>query len=106
MSKKNFQDEIGDFVKQNGEDYELIGASEAEGLVYDVIEEHYNETGRILDLKEAADAVESYLEEEAGKLMKLKKISARLGINPQELREMMIPKLHYPTITPAHVNLL
>jgi len=84
----NFQNEIGDFVKQNGEDYELIGASEAEGLVYDVIEEHYNESGRILDLKEAADAVESYLEEEAGKLMKLKKMSARLGINPQELREM------------------
>jgi len=84
----NFQNEIGDFVKQNGEDYELIGASEAEGLVYDVIEEHYNESGRILDLKEAADAVESYLEEEAGKLMKLKKMSARLGINPKELREM------------------
>ena len=61
----NFQNEIGDFVKQNGEDYELIGASEAEGLVYDVIEEHYNEYGRILDLKEAADAVESYLEEES-----------------------------------------
>jgi len=86
--QENFQDEIGDFVRQNGEEYELIGASEADGLVYDVIEEHYNDTGRILDIKDAADAVESYLEDEAGKLMKLKKVSSRLGINPLELEEM------------------
>ena len=85
--QENFQHEIGSFVRENGEDYELIAASEADGLVYDVIEEHYNETGRILDLKEAADAVESYLEDEAAKLMKLKKVSSRLGIDPQELFE-------------------
>ena len=84
----NFQHEIGSFVRENGENYELITASEADSLVYDVIEEHYNETGRILDLKEAADAVESYLEDEAGKLLKLRKISSRLGINPLELEEM------------------
>ena len=86
--QENFQHEIGSFVRENGEDYELIAASEADSLVYDVIEEHYNETGRILDLKEAADAVESYLEDEAGKLLKLNKISSRLGINPLELEEM------------------
>ena len=85
--QENFQHEIGNFVRENGEDYELIAASEADSLVYDVIEEHYNETGRILDLKEAADAVESYLEEEAGKLMKLKKLSGRLGVNPEEIFE-------------------
>ena len=85
--QENFQHEIGNFVRENGEDYELIAASEADSLVYDVIEEHYNETGRILDLKEAADAVESYLEEEAGKLMKLKKLSRRLDVNPEEIFE-------------------
>ena len=85
--QENFQYEINNFVRENGEDYELIAASEADGLVYDVIEEHYNDTGRILDLKEAADAVESYLEEEAGKLMKLKKLSGRLGVNPEEIFE-------------------
>ena len=53
----NFQEEIGSFVSQN--EYELINASEANGLVYDVIEEHYNDTGRILDMKEAADAVDN-----------------------------------------------
>ena len=86
--QQNFQDEIGNMVQQNPEKFELIAASEADGLVYDVIEEHYNETGRVLDIEEAADAVESYLEEEANKLMKLKKISNRLGIDPSELEAM------------------
>jgi phosphopantetheine adenylyltransferase len=86
--QQNFQDEIGNIVHQNPEKFELIAASEADGLVYDVIEEHYNETGRVLDIEEAADAVESYLEEEANKLMKLKKISNRLGIDPSELEAM------------------
>ena len=85
--QENFQYEIGNFINENNETYELINASEADTLVYDVIEEHYNETGRILDLKDAADAVESYLEEEAGKLMKLKKLSGRLDYNPEELFE-------------------
>ena len=86
--QENFHNEINNFVEQNQDKYELIEASQANTLVFDVIEEHYNETGRVLDIGEAADAVESYLEEEAGKLMKLKKISSRLGINPQELEEL------------------
>lgn len=81
----NFLGEIGDFINQSDETYELIQASNSNELVYDVIEEHYNETGRVLDIKEAADAVEGYLEEEANKLMKLKKLSSRLNINPREL---------------------
>ncbi len=40
-----------------------------------------------MDIKEAADAVEGYLEEEANKLMKLKKLSSRLNINPRELED-------------------
>tara|TARA_R110002020_G_scaffold39030_5_gene116716 strand:+ start:2213 stop:3109 length:897 start_codon:yes stop_codon:yes gene_type:complete len=83
----NFLGEIGDFINQSDETYELIQASNSNELVYDVIEEHYNETGRVLDIKEAADAVEGYLEEEANKLMKLKKLSSRLNINPRELED-------------------
>ena len=98
----NFQEEIGSFVSQN--DYELINASEANGLVYDVKEEHYNDTGRILDMKEAADAVESYLEDEAMKLMRLNKISSRFGINPPELEEMMDSQVTLSNDHAAHVN--
>ena len=98
----NFQEEIGSFVSQN--EYELINASEANGLVYDVIEEHYNDTGRILDMKEAADAVESYLEDEAMKLIRLNKISSRFGINPPELEEMMDSQVTLSNDHAAHVN--
>jgi hypothetical protein len=86
--QNNFQEEIGSFVAQNPEKYELIEASSANDLVFDVIEEHYNETGSILDIEEAADAVENYLEEEANKFMKLRKISSRLGFDPRELEEL------------------
>ena len=86
--QENFQDQISGVVMSDPDRFELVQASEASALVYDVIEEHYNETGRVLDIEEAADAVESYLEEEAGKLMKLKKLSSRLGIDPRELEAM------------------
>ena len=102
MSKIIFKKKIGSFVSQN--EYELINASEANGLVYDVIEEHYNDTGRILDMKEAADAVESYLEDEAMKLMRLNKISSRFGINPPELEEMMDSQVTLSNDHAAHVN--
>ena len=64
----------------------MIQANEAKDVVYEVIEEHYNETGKILDIKEAAEAVESYLEEEATKLLQLSKVRSKFnpGDNEQE----------------------
>ena len=74
-----FKNEIESFVSSNPEQFELIQANEAKDVVYEVIEEHYNETGKILDIKEAAEAVESYLEEEAEKLLKLGKIRSKFN---------------------------
>ena len=84
--KLGFQNEIESFVNSNGEEYELIKANDANDVVYEVIEEHYNETGKILDIKEAAEAVESYLEEEATKLLQLSKVRSKFnpGNNEQE----------------------
>ena len=78
--QRGFQNEIEDFVISNSDKYELIQANEANDIIYDVIEEHYNETGRILDIEEAADAVENYLEEEAEKLLSLGKLRSKFGI--------------------------
>ncbi len=55
------------------EKYELIQANDSYELVYDVIEEHYNSTGRILDTEEAAAQVEAYLEEELRTVLKKSK---------------------------------
>jgi len=88
----DFNNQISSFVNENLEEYELISATKSEGLIYDVIEEHYKDTERILDIKEAADAVESHLLEETQKLSKLKKLSgfgkeAKAEIKPEDLFE-------------------
>ena len=67
-----FKQDINDFVN-NSEEYELIQANEAYDLIYDVIEQYYEENQRILDTKEAADQVEQYLEEELRKVLEKSK---------------------------------
>ena len=99
--KENFMGEISSFVKENQTEYEYVAHNEASSVVYDVIEEHYNETGRILDVKDAVEAVESYLEEEAEKLLNLGKVKNRLnnmrdGIEPETSRQSQI------TLSNAH----
>lgn len=75
---ENFKREIADYVTSN-EAYELIQANDAFDLVYDVIEQYYQENGRILETSEAADQVEQYLEEEAQRLFeKSSKLKSRL----------------------------
>lgn len=79
----NFKNEIKEFVSADSEAYELIQANDATELIYDVIEEHHKDTSRILGMKEAADAVESFLEEEAKKFLNLKKFSKLQGSNEE-----------------------
>ena len=78
-----FMDEIKNHVASDDK-YELIQANDASDVVYEVMEEHYEESGNILSIQEAAEAVESYLEEEAEKLLKLQKIQSRLSGNELE----------------------
>ena len=81
-----FMDEIKNHVASD-EKYELIQANDASDVVYEVMEEHYEESGNILSIDEAAEAVESYLEEEATKLLNLQKIKSRLSGNELESRD-------------------
>lgn len=79
---ENFKSEINQFVESNSDEYELVLANDATDLVFEVIEEHYNETskeaedgvGKVLSVKEAADHVERYLFDQAQSLLKLKKL--------------------------------
>lgn len=73
----NFKSEINQFVDSNKSDYELISLTESQDLVYDVISEHYEETGRILEIAEAAEAVEEHLVEEAKKVTRAEKLAAK-----------------------------
>lgn len=73
--KADYQTEINAYLEQNAEKYELINLNNAQSIVYDVVEQFYDEHQRILTLEEAADFTEKYLEEEANKLLKAKKLN-------------------------------
>lgn len=101
---QNFQAELANFVNDNDQ-YELIRANDATEVVFDVIEQHYNDTGRILSKQEAADQVEAYLEEEVEKLLKLNKLKNKLA--PQDaVRKVESPEptqiQKAPTLSNAH----
>lgn len=73
-----FVQELTTFVNDTP-DYELIRSENAVDTVYQVIEQHHAETGKILTHKEAADAVEDYLFEQAKKMLEREKIKKLVG---------------------------
>lgn len=101
--QKNYMRKVGDFVDKNPETYEFVKANDASNVIYDVVEQHYKESGKILTIKEAADAVESHFEGEAEKLLKLKKVGARLKAFMDQPKEPKTPTPNKPvTLTNAH----
>jgi hypothetical protein len=72
-----FQSEINNEVNSDPDKYELVLANNAQQLIFDVIDQHYQQTQRILPVKDAADAVEEHLYQEASKLTKLKKLQIK-----------------------------
>lgn len=99
---ENFKIELAQFV-DTGEEYELIKANNAVDTVYQVIEEHYKKSGRVLSNKEAADAVESHLLEEARKLLKLKKLMKQEVVEPPKKPEV---KVNAPSLSNSHAAML
>jgi len=96
----SFKADIKDFVNSS-EDYELIQANDAVDLVYDVIEQYYEENGRILDTAEAASQVEQYLEEELQKVLeKSKKLKSRL--TPAAPAPQAPQQRQSPTLSNSH----
>lgn len=100
----NFINELGEFVDSNSQQYELIKANEATDLVFDVIEEHYNEHGEVLDKKDAADMVEKYLQEELEKTLKStsKYRSFLEKPEPQQEPSPSVNRQPRPTLSNAH----
>ena len=95
---ENFKSDLNEFIDQNLETYELTKQFNAQNLVFDTIEAHYEKTGKVLAMQEAADLVEKYLEDEAERLSKTKKFSSKFLNKPssdtqrQELSQSTQPK--------------
>lgn len=73
-----FMGEIGSFVDDNANEFELIKAhGEGKELIYNVIDQHLSRTGRMLSIKEAAEHVEKYLTDEAQRFLNLNKFKPK-----------------------------
>lgn len=73
---KAYQDEIQKHVAENADECEMIRLTDNYDLVFEVAKEHFEASGQILSVSEAAKAVEDYLTTEAReKILKAKKFS-------------------------------
>jgi len=72
---ESFREEVGEYVSQHVETYELTNLYGGANLVSDVIEEHFKQSGKLLTIPEAAKLVEEHYEELARKAQQTKKFA-------------------------------
>lgn len=65
-------------IKANAEQYEMISSTDSVGDIIELIEQTWKEERVLKTVEEAAAEIEAYLEEEALKLSKIKKIQSKL----------------------------
>ena len=80
-----FKGKVNEYITTNSEKFELINLHEANGLVFDTIEEYFNNTGKIMTIEKAAELVEGYLEEQIeSTITKTKKFQSKLAPKKDE----------------------
>lgn len=85
----NFKGAIASEVKAQAETYELVAAEGEDGIevVFDIIDGYYKETGEVLDIKDALEAAEEELLEQAKKRIGLAKIKKLMGAPETKTQE-------------------
>ena len=85
----NFKNQIADTIKSAASEYELVAAEGQEGVdaVFDIIDAYYQETGEVLDIKEAVEAAEEELLKQAKKRIGLSKIKKLMGASETKTQE-------------------
>jgi hypothetical protein len=79
-----FKGKITEFVTGN-EKFELINLHDAQGLIFDTIEEYFNSSGKIMTIEKASELVEGYLEEQIETtLQKTKKFQSKFAPKKDE----------------------
>jgi hypothetical protein len=98
----SFKGKIRDYINQDTSKYEAITALNVQDLVWDRIHAHYNETGAMLSIADAADAVENEIIEGAKKLSTLKK----LGLAQEASKQTLSPGTEASTRAQTLTNTL
>lgn len=84
-----FKENLTEKITSMPDKYENIIDEEAFELVFETIEEHFNRTGKVLSETDAADLVESYLDDRAESKFKLKKFQGKYA--PTKVEEKKEP---------------
>jgi hypothetical protein len=88
-----FKNGIKEVLVKNTDKYELIQGSQSEGLVYEVIEKYFQDSGEVLDVEAACDEVEKYLESQVERWSAFKKVQTRFAPKPAEqVKEAVKPE--------------
>ena len=95
-----FREEVGEYVAQHADTYELTSLYGGSSLVADVIEEHFRQTNKLLTIPEAAKLVEEHYEDLARKAQATKKFAAtqQKVAQAQEVAQPAVPRTG-PTLT-------
>lgn len=92
-----YKNVITQYLQQNPDTYELTAQLDSVDLVFDVTEQYYNQTGELLPLDQAVQAVEEYWEAEVERVMQLNKIKTKYGRSTPE--EPKIPSQAERSVT-------
>lgn len=68
-----FKEEVGSFLDENKDSYELTTMYNGNEIIEATIEQHFKSTGKLMSIKEAAELVEAYFEEQVKAATKTKK---------------------------------
>jgi len=92
---EQFREEVADYVAKHADTYELTALYEGANLVSQVIEEHFKQTQKLMDVSEAARLVEEHFEELARKAQATKKfaVTQQKAASPQAPTQGDAPKL-------------
>jgi hypothetical protein len=75
----NFKNDIESYLTKNADKYELINYQKDFDLVFDVVQEYFDQNGEVLSIEVAADHVEKHLEDLVSGATKLKKIASKFA---------------------------
>lgn len=97
---EQFHEEVSDYVTQHADTYELTALYGGANLVWQVIEENFKQTQKLMSIPEAAKLVEEHYEELARKAQATKKFAAtqQKAASPQAPTQTQAPKMG-PTLT-------
>lgn len=104
---ENFQIELTEYINSNEDKYELIKATDSVDMVFEVIQDHWNEHKEVLSNDVAAQKVEDLLEEEFNsKFASNPKILERYGLSKASTQQERKEFTSTPTLSNSQTSLV